>query len=248
MKILLIEDEPLIAEDLATDILRLRPDSQVVATLGSVAEARAYFAGPQDFQLIFSDIQLGDGTSFDLFASVAVRVPIIFCTAYDQFAIQAFQTNGIAYLLKPYSLEHLEAALAKYERLSAPPAELEALLRDFRRPSPAQQTLLVFHKDRIIPIRLEQVALFYVRHDTTYLLDQTGKHYPIQQTLSELEAMAGEAFYRASRQHLVARGAIREVAQHHSRKLLLLLHQDYAEQVTISKEKVHHFLDWLAAH
>jgi two-component system, LytTR family, response regulator LytT len=248
MKILIIEDEPLIAEDLAADLLRLRPGSQIVATLGSVAEARAFFATPHDFQLIFSDIQLGDGSSFDLFASVAVRVPIIFCTAYDQFAIQAFQTNGIAYLLKPYGLAQLEAALDKYERLSAPPAELEALLRDFRRPSPAQQTLLVFHKEKIIPVRLDQVALFYVRNDTTHLLDQGGRHYPVQQTLTELEAQAGQGFYRASRQHLVARAAIREAALHDGRKLLLHLHLPFAEPITISKEKAHHFLDWLAQH
>lgn len=248
MKILLIEDEPLIAEDLAADILAFRPDSQIVAVLRSVAEASAYLRAHHDYQLIFSDIQLGDGTSFDLFGNIPIHAPIIFCTAYDQFAIQAFQTNGIAYLLKPYAQEHLREAIEKYERLSAPPPQLDALLRDFRRPSATQQSLLVFHKDKIIPVRFEQVALFYLRHEATMLLDQQGHHYTIQQSLSDVEQLVGPAFYRASRQHLVARSAIREVVQHHSRKLLLELHLSFPEPITISKEKVHNFLDWLAQH
>lgn len=249
MKVLLIEDEPFIAEDLAADIQQLRPDYEIVATLGSVAAARAHLRAHEDYQLIFSDIQLGDGTSFDLFAEVPVKAPIIFCTAYDQFAIEAFQTNGIAYLLKPHDLDRLRAAIEKFERLSPPPpASLETLLQDMRRPAPTPQSLLVFHKDKIIPLRHDQVALFYLRHETTMVMDREGHHYPLQQTLSEIEAQVGPTFYRASRQHLVARSAILDVAQHHSRKLLLNIVPAFAEQITISKEKAHNFLAWLAQH
>jgi DNA-binding LytR/AlgR family response regulator len=248
MKVLLIEDEPLIAEDLAADIQQLRPEYKIVATLGSIAAARAHLRTHEDYELIFSDIQLGDGTSFDLFADIPVKAPIIFCTAYDQFAIQAFQTNGIAYLLKPYDRDRLRAAIEKFERLSPPPMALEALLRDVRRPAPTPQSLLVFHRDKIIPLRHDQVALFYLRHETTMVMDREGHHYPLQQTLSEIESQVGPTFYRASRQHLVARSAILDVAQHHSRKLLLNIAPPFAEPITISKEKAHNFLDWLAQH
>jgi two-component system, LytTR family, response regulator LytT len=246
MNIIIIEDEPMTAEDLAADILRLRPDYRIAAILPFVALAHTYLTQHTDYHLIFSDIQLGDGNSFDLFATVAIAAPIIFCTAYDQFAIAAFQTNGIAYLLKPYQQTQLQEAIEKFERLGGAPMALDALLRGFRRPSPTQQSLLVFHKGKIIPIRFAEIALFYLRHETTLLMDQQGRHFPIQQSLSEVEELVGDAFYRASRQHLVARSAIQAAAQHHSRKLLLVIHLPFEDQITISKEKAHDFLSWLA--
>ncbi|MBL0020314.1 MAG: response regulator, partial [Bacteroidetes bacterium] len=117
MKIVILEDEPMMAMDLASDIHSLRPDWQVIQTLGSVKQATEWLAANGGFDLIFSDIQLGDGTCFDVFSKVAPTAPVIFCTAYDQYALQAFQANGIGYLLKPYSRDSLRLAIEKFEKL-----------------------------------------------------------------------------------------------------------------------------------
>src|ERR1700722_20733491 len=114
MKVVIIEDEPLTAKDLAACILAAEPAAEVVATLGSVEEAIGFFKGEAAPALIFSDIQLGDGLSFSIFAANAQTVPVIFCTAYDEYALEAFRAAGIDYVLKPFTAKSIAAALAKY--------------------------------------------------------------------------------------------------------------------------------------
>jgi two-component system response regulator LytT len=247
MKVVIIEDEPLMAHDLAADLRELRPDWQVVATWGSVKQVVEGLALPLAVDLILSDILLGDGTCFEAFAKVPPPAPVIFCTAYDQYALQAFQTNGIGYLLKPHSRAALLAAIEKYEALRPPAPNIEALLRLMQRPAEptAAPRLLVHHKDKIIPVAIADVALFFLHHELTMLLRFDGQRFALQQGLSEIEALAGTDFYRASRQHLIHRKAVAEVSQYFARKLLLTLTVPFEEQVTISKEKTAGFLDWL---
>ena len=114
MKLVIIEDEPMMAMDLASDIQSLRPDWQVIKTLGSVKQATEWLSANGGFDLIFSDIQLGDGNCFDVFSRVVPPAPVIFCTAYDQFALQAFQANGIGYLLLKFRTSKLCGLRADY--------------------------------------------------------------------------------------------------------------------------------------
>ncbi|HEX2898535.1 MAG TPA: LytTR family DNA-binding domain-containing protein [Bacteroidia bacterium] len=247
MNIVIIEDEPMMALDLAADLGALRPDWQVVATLGSVKSALEWLSANKRVDLIFSDIQLGDGTCFDVFARVPAPAPVIFCTAFDQYALQAFQANGIGYLLKPHGRDSLRAAVEKYEKLRPAAPDLHALLAQLH-PKPVVQTpqsILVHHKDRIIPVPLADVALFFLHHENTMLLRMDGQRFPLQQTLAEVEELAGPDFFRASRQHLVHRKVIREASQYFARKLLLNLTVPFDEAVTVSKEKVGGFLEWL---
>src|SRR5690554_4353602 len=118
MKIVIIEDEKLTAKDLEDMILEAAPSSQIVATLYSVKQAVAYLGKNPAPNLIFSDIQLGDGLSFDIFSEVNINTPIVFCTAYDEYALKAFRLNGIDYMLKPFTQEAVKAALEKYDDLS----------------------------------------------------------------------------------------------------------------------------------
>ncbi len=117
MKVVIIEDEPLVAQDLENSLKKIRKDLEVVCILGSVLEAVDYFKKHEQPDLVFSDIQLGDGLSFEITKEVDINVPIIFCTAYDEYAIEAFRTNGIAYILKPFDTKSLEKAVSKFEGL-----------------------------------------------------------------------------------------------------------------------------------
>jgi two-component system, LytTR family, response regulator LytT len=249
MKIVLIEDEQFTAEDLAGILLRLDPAIRITAILRSVKEAMAFFKGDEQADLIFSDIELGDGLSFEIFSAIAVTAPVIFCTAYDEYALNAFKANGIDYILKPFGEKTIADALRKYERLRenfVAGKSVSALTEMVAQHKTRQTTsVLVFSKDKIVPVQFSDVALFYIRNEITYLVTFGQKIYPVQKTLEELEKAAGPGFYRANRQYLVNRSAVKEASQYFGRKLSLSLLLPFDEKITVSKEKATGFLNWL---
>lgn len=250
MKIVIIEDEQFTAEDLASTINELRPDYNVVKILSSVKESKVYFEKHSDFNLIFSDINLGDGLSFDIFKSISLKVPVIFCTAFDNYAIEAFKANGIDYILKPSNKKSILEAIEKYERLSGSVPSIDSnmttLMDFFKQKSPEHhKSILVHIKDKIIPIKLEDIAVFFIRNEMTSIMDFNGKIYSINEALEEIELMELPILYRANRQFIINRKAVRDVAQHFARKLIVNLSVPFTEQITISKEKTPLFLKWL---
>ncbi|MET4140890.1 LytTR family DNA-binding domain-containing protein [Pedobacter sp. UYP1] len=251
MKIIIIEDEKLTAEDLADVILKLQPDAQLVTFLKSVKEAVAYFQNAPAPDLIFSDIQLGDGVSFDIFKAVNVTAPIIFCTAYDEYALNAFKTNGIDYILKPFTAASIAQALNKYHALrrgfSDQRVSYDALFDLFVNKIPQKtSSILVAYKDKIIPIKTAHIALFYIANEETRLLTFDQQSYVLNKKLEELEKLSGDDFFRVNRQYLVNRKAVKDAAHFFSRKLVVNLSVSFKEPITISKEKTPPFLDWLA--
>jgi len=248
MKIIIIEDEKLTAEDLAETIQRTEPEAEIVASLSSVKEAQAYFEGPVEADLIFSDIQLGDGLSFEIFRERKSDIPVIFCTAYDEYALNAFKTNGIDYILKPFSTHTIKTALDKYKNLKkvlAPsPNNLEALLFALDQ-RPRITSVLVHYKDQIIPVSEKDIALICIRNETILLKTFDEKSYFITRTLDDLESRLGSGFFRANRQYLVNRTAIRSVENYGARKLALLLTLPHDETITVSKEKHTPLMNWL---
>lgn len=251
MKVVLIEDERLTAEDLADCLMTLRENYQVVKILSSLNEARAYFDEPHPVDLIFSDIHLGDGLSFELFETHPPKAPVIFCTAYDHHALEAFKANGIDYILKPFKTSNIELALEKFERLSPriskPETHITQLLEWFGKPAAEsrQSAILVHYKDKIIPFLLQDVALFYIRNEVTHLLDFEQKSYAIDQTLDEIDRMNAAFLFRVNRQFIVNRKAVKDVHHHFARKLQVNLTLDFAEPILISKERSPLFLKWL---
>jgi two-component system, LytTR family, response regulator LytT len=252
MNVVIIEDEKILAEELSDYITSLRKDWKIVKTLYSVREALAWFSGRPQYQLIFSDIQLGDGSSLDIFRQWRPLSPVIFCTAYNEYAIDAFKNRGIDYILKPISRPSIEEAIIRYESLrdTMSPGHLDfdrisALFHQVNEDKPAVSSLLVNVKDKIIPVKMEDVALFYIHNGTVFLLDFKKGKFMLSQTIDELEQLTGESFYRADRQHLISRKAIRDVSQYFARKLLLNLLVDYPTPITIRKEKAPEFLSWL---
>jgi len=250
MNVLIIEDELLSAEDLADTIRQIDGTILIRAMLQSVKESIEYFqSSPEPIDLIFSDIQLGDGLSFEIFREVRPTQPVIFCTAFDAYAIEAFKNNGLDYILKPFDNEAVAAALQKYrqwEQYFAPAAADYAVLIDrMGRPQQAYTSILVYHKDKILSINLQDIALFYIETEVMRLFSFDKQTYVVTQTMDQLEKMCGETFFRANRQYLVNRKAVKGAAQYFSRKYVVELAIDFAETIVIGKTRTSSFLKWL---
>ncbi len=250
MKVVIIEDEELTAEDLAESIQRADPTVQIEAILKSVKEGTAYFKQQALPDLIFSDIQLGDGLSFEIFKSFSRIIPVIFCTAYDEYALVAFKANGIDYIIKPYTQTNISEALHKYSELKKDATQqnpYEKILQLFEQKKNATSaSILIHYKDKILPMRINDIALFYIENEITYLITFDQKKYVVNQALGEIEKIAGSDFYRASRQYLVNRRAIKDASHHFSRKLTINLILPFHETLTVGKLKVSEFLEWLS--
>ncbi|MDB5086515.1 MAG: Two component transcriptional regulator, LytTR family [Mucilaginibacter sp.] len=252
MNIVIIEDEGVVADELELNIKQLIEEPVDIVQLRSVKQAIAYFKKAEAPDLIFSDIQLGDGLSFEIFVEIPVSVPVIFCTAYDEFALDAFKANGIDYILKPFTRQTLDSALEKYRQLkkifSADQTpqydELMQLLANREQQTAA--SVLVYHQDKIIPVKLQDIAMFYLENEVTHLLTFSGKTFYPNKNLDELEKLSGNYFFRANRQFLVCRKAIIDVSSFFSRKLSLNLNIPFSEKVIVSKGKAAQFLNWLA--
>lgn len=251
MNIVVIEDEKLTSDDLVEIIQELEPEAVITGVLTSVKEAVAFFQSGGGADLIFSDIQLGDGLSFEIFKTVEINVPIIFCTAYDEYTLNAFKTNGIAYVLKPFTVASIRPALEKFKTLQrafapsvVPYSDIIRLLGD-RAPQKAS-SILVYYKDKIIPVRLEDVALFYIRNEVTHLITFDKTTYLVNKTLDEIEKLGGGVFFRANRQYLVNRKAVADASSYLSRKFSISLNIPFNETIIVSKEKMQSFLNWLA--
>src|SRR3984957_18596218 len=262
MKVVIIEDEPLTAKDLAACILAAEPAAEVVATLGSVEEAMGFFKRHASPALIFSNIQLGVGLSFGIFAANAQTVPVIFCTAYDEYALDAFRAAGIDYILKPFTVQHIAAALAKYKAFRSrwaspngggqggalegggrpPYADLAGLFGQ----EAARRSILVYYKEKIMPVAIGDIALFHLRDEVVRLVTFGKQQYVVNKNLEELERVAGRQFYRGNRQGLVNRDAIRDVSQDGTRSLVLNLLVPFEEKLTVGRVKAGDFLSWLA--
>ncbi|HEY8967715.1 MAG TPA: LytTR family DNA-binding domain-containing protein [Puia sp.] len=251
MKVVIIEDEQHTAMDLAICIKKAEPEAEIMATLSSIKEAAAFFDEGHAPDLIFSDIQLGDGLSFRLFDTIESSAPVIFCTAYDEYALQAFRAAGIDYILKPFTAKSIASSLEKYKGLKEkftkdhpPYGSIGQLLEEPKRSG--QRSVLVYYKDKITPVRIEDIALFYLQHEMTHLLTFDQQHYYINQTLEDLEKITAGAFFRANRQFLVSRVAVKDVSQYFGRKLLVNLTFSFPEKITVGKLKTAPFLSWLA--
>lgn len=250
MKIVIIEDEKLTADDLADTIVQAAPESEVITVLQSVAEAISYFRNNIAPDLIFSDIQLGDGLSFDIFSAININTPVIFCTAFDEYALNAFKANGIDYLLKPFTLSSVQASLNKFQNLrNSRPNDnyFQSFIQEITsQHQPKQSAILVYYKDVILPVKVDDIALFYVENEITHLVTFDNKIYYPKSNLDELERMTGKDFFRANRQCLLNRRSVVNASSYLSRKLSVAVSVPFNDIITVSKEKTPQFLSWLS--
>lgn len=253
MNILIIEDEQRTALDLQTTIREVEPEAQFPAILDTVDAAVEWFRSKPAPDIAFFDIQLADGLSFDIFEEVDIHSPIIFCTAYGDYALRAFQSNGVDYILKPFDKESIRRAIDKVKRLenffqknNGELAEkLGALLSNLR-PAATKSTFLVNQRDKLLPIPVTHIAYFYIEHEMAFLQTFDNQRYFANHTLDELEKLLDpHLFYRANRQFLISRTAITEAQHFFARKLLVKLSVPTKEQVIVSKAKASDFLKWI---
>lgn len=257
MRIFIIEDEVNAATDLQNMLLKYDPSFDIVAIADSIDSSLEWLEEHEEPDLIFSDIQLADGLSFEIFQRYAVTCPIIFTTAYDEYAIRAFELNGIGYLLKPTDERKLIMSLQKIETFrtnltrpngtSGSSLDLDGLLKSIQTSHKTYKTsLLISHKSKIFPLAISDVSCFVIRHGVTYVYASTGKNYIVTQTLEELEQVLNPVeFYRANRQYLVAFKAIKEVEQYLGRRVLVHIDVNVGEKIIVSKPRSSDFLSWM---
>ncbi len=250
LKVVIIEDEEFTSKDLADTIKKIDKDVEIVTILPSIDEALNFFKANEEFDLIFSDIQLPDGLSFDIFKALNIKVPVVFCTAYDQYALKAFDANGIDYLLKPFNKASVSKALDKYMNLTSknklPETNFDNLMNKLEQRINRKSNAIIVHKgDKILPIEIDQIALFYIEDDYVFALTFNSNKYILTHKLEELEKVCGKDFFRANRQHLINRKAIIDASKYFNRKILVNIKIDFHEQILVGKLKVKAFMDWL---
>jgi two-component system, LytTR family, response regulator LytT len=252
MNIAIIEDEQLTAEDLAELIGSIDKDIRVIALLDSVKNATAFLRQAPAVDLIFSDIQLGDGLSFEIFRTIPIQAPVIFCTAYDEYALDAIKSNGIEYILKPYTEQSICTAIDKYRRLkdhfkSGEPdyGKIIQAITGHKTAERKAGSILVYHRDKVLPVNLHEAAIFYIDNELTHLQCFDNRDFVLNQSLDELEELCGISFFRINRQHLVNRRAIQDANHIQHRKYIVNLSVRFKETLVVSKNRTSNFLEWL---
>jgi len=253
MKVLIIEDEPLAQQELRRLLTRVAPQVEVMACLDSIEDSVDWLAHSEPPDLIFLDIQLSDGSSFTIFDQITVSIPVIFTTAYNEYALQAFRVNSIDYLLKPVEEEALSAALQKLNSLreqfggkTAAPSQ-----QQINTPLPIPRSeyktrFLTTIGDRIRYVPVEQIAYFFAEDNTVYVVTQDRKKYILDYTLDQLDTLVDpKQFYRITRKYLAHISAIGDVSRYFNSRLKVALTPATDDEILISRVRVPGFLAWM---
>lgn len=244
----IIEDEKPAQENLITTLSSIADDVKITARLSSVKESIEYFSNEFTADLIFSDVQLSDGLSFEIFNPEIIRTPVIFITGYDEFMMNAFEYNGIDYLLKPIEREDLRKALIKYRMLEKHFTNHHSLNSLLKYVGDHKKKRMIVKKGlENISLRLEDVVLLYTENKIVYVIDRNGKKYLSDKNLGELEHGLDEAvFFRANRQYIVNINFIRGFKAYEKVKLIVeLTPPDITHCIIISQEMAPQFRDWM---
>ncbi len=255
MKILIIEDEKRAATRLSELILSVEDSAEIVGVVDSIEGGVEWFSANGMPDLIFSDIELADGVSFKLFEEVVISCPIIFTTAYNQYMMEAFETNAVSYILKPISGEQVERAMEKYhtmrEAFSAKGGvqpQIDDLLKLISGSAQKRykSTLMINVAEKIIPLSVGNIAYIYATGSGLQITTTKNQEYSYNSTLDEMEQqLDSEVFFRASRQFIISRDAVLSVERYFNRTLSVKLCYNTPEKVTISRLKTKQFLEWL---
>lgn len=250
MNILIIEDERHSADRLVRILRNLYGDVTVFGPLASVAETRNFFSGNKDIDLILSDIRLTDGLSFDAFDEAPDSVPVIFTTAYDEYAIKAFDYNGIAYILKPVEPEELEKAVEKSRRMLGSKSggkELSEIYRILTQsPGNFRQRFLVAEKDGYSYVNVVNVACIAADEGLTRLCLTDKRMITVDLSLDEIEAQLDPSdFFRATRRHIVNIRSVRRISNWFNRKIKIIVEEFPNMEIVVGKEKATRLKLWL---
>ena len=251
MNILIVEDEPLAAAQLAMHVAALRPAAKIVQVCDTIKSTVNWLQNNPAPDLAFFDIQLGDGLSFDIFEKVNFAQPVIFVTAFDQYAIQAFKVNSIDYLLKPIDRADLSRALDKFDLLSNPktsvitPEILHQITASLKTKS-YKERFLVKVGAHLRVVETQDILYFYSLQKGTYLKLADGKDYVLDLTLELVEELIDpERFFRINRKYLVSLKSINDVIAYSNSRLKLKVQLPIDDEFLVAREKVKGFKEWL---
>lgn len=251
MNILIIEDEPQAAKRIETLVHELLPNARVLDKIDSVKKSVQWFKNNPTPDLALMDIQLADGTSFQIFEQCEVKCPVIFTTAYDEYALKAFKVNSIDYILKPVDKNDLQAALRKLETLTNSVEGTRKLLNSI---GEVVQKLSKKHKERFVikvgehlrTIEVKDILYFHSQDKTTFCCTVDNRNHILDFTLEQLEDMIDPlAYFRVNRKYFVRAEAIQDIISYTNSRLRLVLKNSTDNDVIVARERVQEFKQWL---
>ena len=251
MNVVIIEDEKPAARRL--ERMLNTEGLSVIKTLHSVAKAKEWFRENEQPELIFLDIQLSDGLSFEIFEQTEITSSIIFTTAYDQYALKAFKLNSIDYLLKPIEEDDLQKAIEKYKHFnptkekqqpSLPIEQIKQLLSSYQNNYKERFTVKV--GQHIRSIKTEEIECFYSENKASFIYTKTGRNYPIDNSLEQLEDLLDPlVFFRVSRKYFVHIDSIKDIIAYSNSRLKIKMNNFQEDEIIVSRERVKDFKNWL---
>lgn len=248
MKVIIVEDEKYARENLERLLLELAPDTEVLAKMDTVSKTVDWLQN-NSADLLFLDIHLADDISFAIFDQVEVKTPVIFTTAYDQYALKAFKVNSIDYLLKPIEKEELAIALEKYKNLQKAPAidfqQLQAVLNE-KQTKIYQQRFLVQRRDKLMSVKIEEIAYFEGEDRYVYLIKKDGSRFIVDYKLADLELQLDPTqFYRLNRSFIAHFDAIDRIVSMSKSRVKVHLKPEASRDIVVSTENTRSFKLWL---
>lgn len=254
MKIVIIEDEKAAVRNLTVLLGEVVPEAEVIATLDSITETVEWFAVHPVPDLVFLDIHLADGSAFEIFERIEINCPVIFTTAYDEYALRAFKVNSVDYLLKPIGEEDVRRAFFKLDLLRSkgikevPDPDITRLLRSLKQGECYRSHFLVPVKgDKLLPVSVDKILFFYIADGVVKTVLADGVEYPLAQTLDELaECVSPGVFFRVNRQYLISRKAVKDIDLWFNSRLSVNLVISTPEKIVVSKVRVSDFKEWFS--
>lgn len=252
MKVVIVEDELAASENLTYLLHSIDNTIEILKVIDSVKSSVAYFSKPHEAELAFMDIHLADGISFEIFDSVSINIPVIFTTAYNQYALKAFKFNSIDYLLKPIDKDELSDSLKQFKAQTKQKGIADHQIKGLLdlvggKAKTYKSTFLVSHRDQLIPIKTDNIAYFRIDAGIVKGILSDNKSYIIDQKLEELdEELDPEQFYRINRQFILNRDAIVNIKQYFNGKLIVVVNPVCDERIVVSKAKATEFKIWVS--
>lgn len=247
MKVLIVEDETVAYENLAEILSEIDASIEILGNTESVVQTIEWLQAHPAPDLILMDIHLSDGSAFTVFQNITLETPIIFTTAYDEYAIEAFKVNSVDYLLKPIKADELERALVKFSKWTR--TEVVQYLSQMSRLKPQghyKDKLLIPAKDKLLPVSLKDVSCFYTTDKNTCVYLKDGICYPYAKTLDQIYMMLDPAeFIRANKQFIISRDSVKNITIWFDSRLLITLDIETPERIYISKNKASEFKAWI---
>lgn len=248
MKVLIIEDEQPAVRKLIRLLQEVDPATVIVDVLSSVEQAINWFSVNTPPDLVFMDIQLEDGISFEIFDLLEIKIPVIFTTAYDEYALRAFKVNSVDYLLKPIVLEELRKAVDKFNmihRLNMGYTRLETIIKELYPVRKERFMVKIGEHYRSVPV--SAIRCFYIAERSTFILDDTGKNHPVDYSLEKIEQLVDpNLFFRINRNFIIAYASIGDIINYSSNRLKIILYGwDKKDIILVSRERVASFKAWI---